>query len=508
MKLDWKKLLSGLFIGVGMTMISACSNNEDYEPGGNGSGKEITEPTETGYLSVRLSLDSFGRTRALGTEAGRPEEYKTETVWLVLYGADSDVVEYAWKLDAKNTNDEGTFQGSDVSSELPGSYYDRFITVGKQVVRKKYKMIVAVNPPTGVSVMFEVGTPYAAEVAHQITSRADLITNTVGWARDNYFYMTNEQGPVDVFESDIKDSQKKAERDPKLVIVERGVAKVVMNNTQPVIQNGDKFINIKWDLDVTSKQSYSIRQMTYLLGGITMEQAGDGSDRSERYARDPNFSKGGDDSVLDLLFEYLPYNPYPYLTKQFGSTDNYVYTFENTMAVDNQYRNTTTRVVIAGNYIPNFKSIMPTEPINFYTFNGNIYDDDDMEYYSRNLSSAPSNLRNAMNTVIQNRGNDIFYSSTIKDSFSEAGINYYKDGVCYYTAMIRHFDDSQGAYFRAYGRWGLVRNNVYRLTLSSINAIGSPTLDRPEAIFNDKISTRSAETESSPIELLQTRGEE
>ena len=112
MGLDWKKLLLGLFIGVGMTMMPACSNDEGYNTDGNGQGEETAEPT--GYLSMKLSLGSIDA-KSLGTDVGRTAEQKVQKVWLVLYGADSDKVEYFWELKAGNTG--GTFSGTDVSKE-------------------------------------------------------------------------------------------------------------------------------------------------------------------------------------------------------------------------------------------------------------------------------------------------------------------------------------------------------------------------------------------------------
>lgn len=66
-------------------------------------------------------------------------------------------------------------------------------------------------------------------------------------------------------------------------------------------------------------------------------------------------------------------------------------------------------------------------------------------------------------------------------------INYYKDGVCYYDAYIRHFNDAEAplevngneALFtdaNLLGRYGVLRNNWYVLNVKSIKGIGDSTV--------------------------------
>ena len=71
----------------------------------------------------------------------------------------------------------------------------------------------------------------------------------------------------------------------------------------------------------------------------------------------------------------------------------------------------------------------------------------------------------------------------------------FKGGICYYVARIRHFDDNQlgGAWDGTdytqgasddnrknfLGRYGIVRNNWYQLTINSVSAPGTPTIPIP-----------------------------
>ena len=67
-------------------------------------------------------------------------------------------------------------------------------------------------------------------------------------------------------------------------------------------------------------------------------------------------------------------------------------------------------------------------------------------------------------------------------------IDYYKNGITYYSAKIEHFGDTY-AYWKApetgttdtyaanhLGRWGVVRNNWYDLSITKISRPGTPVI--------------------------------
>ena len=507
MRLNWKKLLLSLFIGVGMTMIPACNNSVDYTPDGGEPGKEVIEPTETGYLSVRLSLGSTVGTKVdQGTESGRFEEQKVQSVWLILYGVSNNKVEYFFNLDASNGSTvHDPFSGNDVSQESINTA-SSFVTVGIPIVKQRYRMLVLVNAQAPD--LFKVGEPISNVVdAVQKISDRSVLTDNGGLAQDNSFFMSNAQGLINISEMDIMDSEKKAERNPKLVSVERAVAKIILDYV-PTPSNDDKFINIKWDVDVTNLRTYWLRKMTNLYGGIP-EQTNDGSDRYHRYAEDPNFSgysQWNNSGVnLDNEFEYLPSDAYPYLAQDYSlvSSDSYIYVLENTMAADEQRQDVTTRLVVGGYYIP--KALNSQTPKNFYTYKGNVITESTMDFYSLYPNIAESEhpgLAKAMTEAKIIYGPNIFdYGDSTKEPFSQFGINYYKNGLCYYTVLIRHFDDDIEPNRMAYGRYGVVRNNVYRFNLKTIPGPGSPKLYKPGPEPDDDETSISAYIEVLPWQV-------
>ena len=497
MKLNWKKALLGLFVGVGMTMMPACSNDEGYDADGNGEGKEVTEPAEMGYLSMKFSLGSVG-TKDLGTEVGRSEEQKVQEVWLVLYGP-TNTVEYRIELTASNAG--GTFSGSDVSTESVATS-SRFVTVGQPVEKQAYKMLVLVNPASSYASVFGVGQPYDEDAIYSIQP----LTSANGWAEDDHFFMSNAQGLIDIATTDLKSSATDAERHPKAVAVDRGVAKVVVDGTSlPTVPTGDAISNLFWGLDITNKSSYWVRHMGLLSDG-TPEETNDGSARYARYAEDPNFSGVSGTSSLTSQFNYLNEAPYykSQLPVSYSGTVNYMYALENTMDAADQKQDVTTRVVLGGRYIPKGFS-EDTWGNSFFTYAGKVINGELMANYAGNASLIPDELKSAglaeaIAKVKAEKGSTIFDTSSGLEAYSSNGINYYANGVCYYTVMLRHFTNDQLGNL-TYGRYGVVRNNVYKLTIKSLSGVGTPIVDVPGPNPNDGETSIAADIQVLPWQI-------
>lgn len=87
-------------------------------------------------------------------------------------------------------------------------------------------------------------------------------------------------------------------------------------------------------------------------------------------------------------------------------------------------------------------------------------------------------------------GSTVTMDAALKTTFqNQVGeIQKYDKGVCYYEAFIRHFTNEEGGYDTSWsigadgygvqqlGRYGVVRNNWYKLTLNSIKQPGEPTI--------------------------------
>lgn len=103
---------------------------------------------------------------------------------------------------------------------------------------------------------------------------------------------------------------------------------------------------------------------------------------------------------------------------------------------------------------------------------------------------------NLVNTItdtegkIQNAINAVLYTSQDGNNTNNFEIDYYKGGICYYQAFIRHFDDDEAKWDKDtdpnqgatddtkkkyLGRYGVLRNSWYVLNVNSISEIGDST---------------------------------
>lgn len=99
-----------------------------------------------------------------------------------------------------------------------------------------------------------------------------------------------------------------------------------------------------------------------------------------------------------------------------------------------------------------------------------------------------------VNTITDNEGkiknaiNAVLYTTREGVNTNNFEIDYYKDGICYYQAFIRHFDDDEAPWdtntkpdqsgdnsSKYLGRYGVLRNSWYVLNVNSITQIGDST---------------------------------
>ena len=102
-------------------------------------------------------------------------------------------------------------------------------------------------------------------------------------------------------------------------------------------------------------------------------------------------------------------------------------------------------------------------------------------------------------TAFDALGLDSYFASNIS-------LKYYASGYCYYRVLIRHFDDTQtpwssvstmtnnttaqvyGGNATSYlGRYGVVRNNWYNISITSVTHVGSPIIPELTSDADDKV---------------------
>jgi len=341
------------------------------------------------------------------------------------------------------------------------------------------------------------------------------------------FLMTNFQEYVDVTDANFAETETAAYTKGIRVVVklDRAVAKVSLradyttmnaanSKTPGTVSDGT------WLLDITNKSSYWMRHMTYKLGGTAMEATTDF--RDDLYAFDPNMARYSWQKHLSTtginpgnlittsvanIKDYFNYvEDTDVLAKgrevvqsaqnNWGTAVTYEYALENTMDADEQYEDVTTAAILRAKYVPDSTAMGKVlKTVGYFVWKGYVFTGDelakirdfdpgtatpgDIPKYETFLELQKYLIANK--TLLEGAFGGPTYSYN-GASKREGQIEYNSDGFGFYRILIRHFNDTQsGAEPKmAYGRYGIVRNNWYRLTINSIAGPGRIDVPEPE----------------------------
>lgn len=322
------------------------------------------------------------------------------------------------------------------------------------------------------------------------------------------------------------------------VYVERGLAKVSLGTgtttAKPVTSvtyQGDEVTISKWALDVTNKKAYPIHNVDGLTtefptiwsndattasttNKATTQRFVDNNDKTSvkrvYWGKDPNYdNKDNDKTALNAEFNYVAN------ANVKEDPDKSLYCLENTFNLDNMKQGQTTRVVFKATYKP---ASLPKGETTFYKIGKNtaIWSEADLVKEIEAAVASVVSGAAGKTTVTLNAGagkNNITAAGThyiTKDNIAvtgvetisdenitaintqlglneskKVGISTYEDGESYYIARIKHFGDDltqwkSGTYgennLEYLGRYGVLRNNWYVLTVQSVSGPGYPSV--------------------------------
>lgn len=311
--------------------------------------------------------------------------------------------------------------------------------------------------------------------------------------------------------------------------------KVKDKATKAETESTVKFNN--WALDITNKKTYAVHNIDGLSVEYDKIWDTDPSNRfigtnSRVYwGKDPNYDnkdlKKNDatgDDLRDKEFNFITATSD--INKDFikGTNTNPVYCLENTFNLTNMYQGQTTRVIFKAKYTPkndtgadladtdgtfytigNMTTILNTDKLkaavnavanpvlpkgytidyaNFMTKEGShVITLADIKDADGVTLVAGTDYSGKTGTEIVKDIND---KLGLKAGRKEAmvGINTYLNGVTYYIARVKHFGDvltpwnsgeSYGTKNKEYlGRYGMLRNNWYELTVGNVYGPGYP----------------------------------
>ena len=450
-------------------------------------------PTEVaGYVALKISLPSTEGTKAdTPFDDGEAYEYKVNDITVVFY---NDSEEYVYHTGVspdpwdKNGIDNITVSGKTeaIAIESPSAS----------------KALVLVNVD-GIITDF---TKKYAELNEEIAGTAATVT---GASKDDFFMSNAPKNDGEKFTTlvpvTLAANETEALAAAAEVKVERAAAKVqvVYNNGDPDFTTSRGTAKITgWNLDITNKSFYPVRKGLDKVADNgwfkdDLSAINEGLLGANRIymAVDPNYNEAVAAGAYTTKFDKAG-------ALDLGS-EAVAYCLENTFAINAMNETQTTRALLAATYTPTGLDEGTTW---FQVGTGKtIMSIDDFAEYvvikanEADLTATEAEVK-ALSFVAGNCNALTFKTKTLEDLVGD--VTCYLNGVCYYPVKVRHFNESELGYadkdafktsfedggYKAndLGRYGVLRNTWYKLTINSISNPGSPVAPDPTDIPDDK----------------------
>ena len=517
-------------------MTASCSSNNDLVNGGNGSG-ENESGVGYATLSINLPTTSGTRAAGDPVfKPGDANEYDVKDVTLLIFKQagssenDYTFVETAdlgtmapWVKDGNNgITTAATITAKLSQVDLTSTYYALVV-----LNNKDKKNDLKVNMPT-------TGEKYSTWNATTSTD-TKFADNTNGFYMANAPEFTTGEPKTLVKIEKVYATKQAAETSKATTIhVERGLAKVTVGSLPTGLQptgklyEKDKVDITAWNLDVTNKSTYPIHKTTGLNNPFTTIW-------SASTAAAPSTGRFVD--VTNTAFKRVYWGIDPNYSTDYTTVENCKtqfnvlesnaaitgnaatpqYCLENTFDIKHMVQGQTTRVVFKAKYKPNGFADNET----FYKIGNNtaLWHKADLEAQIKAKAQEvlnetdPDKVKVELGAIENNAGTKILTeanvlhngtnvsSTEIKDINEKlglkaatptdpiVGIATYASGVSYYITHVKHFGndltpwhegdltygdndvDNNNKYL---GRYGVLRNNWYELTVNSVSGPGTP----------------------------------
>ena len=514
------------------TALVACSSNDDLTSNGH-EGNQTGEA----YASFRINLPTTTGTRADDPTPGTPSfehgtaaEYEVKNGTILIFDATTEKFVTSANLGTMNPWTDVKTNGVTTSAIAT-------VKLENVKVGSSYKALVLLNNNVDATTE-KVKLPTDAETYAAWSKDASKVDAEKYVSTDGIFmanapkYESDTEDPTTLVKinhvcASPEEAQAKA---ATVVYVERGLAKVTMQNyktdgytiAEGTTYAGDKVVITDWKLDVTNKSTYPVHQTGGLLnawdkiwGTGRFFDNTSSSFKRVYWGEDPNYSGSALNNLAACknAFNMIKNSE----VKGETGTDHPQYCLENTFDLANMMQGQTTRVVFKAVYTP--KALEGTTEKTFYKIGNNtaIWTKANLEKQihtvavtamgittateqakyvvkldatENNISGeAGQHLIKAENITYTGEGTsqvnpDVVNKINEKLGLSEAaGIATYLNGEAYYIARIKHFNEltpwNPGEAYdskneKYLGRYGVLRNNWYDLSVNSISGLGYP----------------------------------
>lgn len=321
----------------------------------------------------------------------------------------------------------------------------------------------------------------------------------------------------------------------KMTVADPGTI-TVKDKANPTVTTQSEVTFSNWALDITNRKTFAVHNIDGLskdFSDIWTTERFTGTNKRVYWGTDPNYNLAGlntadetNDNKRKEEFNFITATSE--INKDFikGTNTNPVYCLENTFNLTNMYQGQTTRVIFKATYAPKDdagNSLAETTDGTFYTI-GNMttilnetklkkaLDDAATSVLPSGYKVDYTNLKTAGSHVITladikdgtgaildagpsstgKTGTEIVKAINDKLGLTDGagraeamvGINTYLEGETYYIARVKHFGDvltkwnsgeNYGDNNKQYlGRYGMLRNNWYELTVGNVYGPGYP----------------------------------
>lgn len=334
---------------------------------------------------------------------------------------------------------------------------------------------------------------------------------------EDEFTMTNANGIISIPINRLQASEEDAEATPFYVHLDRVVSKVIVRrgaNFQVTNGTLNETNGVGWGAVMTNTATYLVRKPDYLSDAsqsgnnyrsVAKEVAADGLNpilsghelplRKYTYAADPNFDShlSGTSDYEEYILEGRYWNLDPTCMGN-GPTDEYQYILENTVSFANQssdsWREYVTQVEVQA-VITNPGGLTATDYYSFKNRDGEakVFTHAQARMWKAN-NSFPSDMVGLAAAIAADearpagkRAFDFSASAPSGEFRTSSGITYHAGGLNIYKIPVKHFfipgvTEAETARKTVYGHYGVVRNNVYVITINSITGPGDGSTDQ------------------------------
>lgn len=518
-------------------MTASCSSNNELVNGGNGSGEV---ENGTAYASFKINLPTTSGTRAAGDPQGTPDfnegtaaEYEVKNGTILIF--DATTGKFVTSAELGNMN-----PWTDVKTDGVTTAAIATVKLSNVSISGNYNALVLLNNNTNDNDTKKVTLPSAADTYatwSKDVSKANatnyVSTDGIFMANAPMYTSTTTEPTTLVKINKVCASPEEAQAKAATVIyVERGLAKVTMEDftaggysIADGTYAGGKVEIKNWQLDVTNKSTFPVHQTSGLMTDWNQiwntnrfyDQTNTAFKRVY-WGVDPNYDNSDYQTLANCktAFNMITNDK---VVGEAGKVHPQ-YCLENTFNLDNMKQGQTTRVVFKAVFTP--KDFTGTDKT-FYKIGNNtaIWKEADLKQQIKTVALTAMGITNAeeqakydvdltKGTNISGKAgqhlikaDNITYSgeaalSKVNEDVVNAineklglstavGISTYLNGEAYYIARIKHFNEltpwtagtAYGSNNKDFlGRYGVLRNNWYELSVNSVSGLGYP--DVPE----------------------------